>query len=76
MPKVLLVGWRPGLKVIQLVKLIRSRTGLSLREAKISVDLLTRGDVITLNLDSLEDAQSLSYEATELGAITEVRMDP
>ena len=76
MPRVLLVGWKPGLaKKVSLTRLIMDCTGLALQDAKGCTDHLLDGDVVTLDLPTFEAAERLAVEASENGAVVEIQAD-
>lgn len=72
MSDVTLVGWRPGLNAIALIKLLQE-AGLSLKSAKDSVDSCLAGERVTIPVDSAEAAEQLAHRATDLGAVVQVR---
>jgi ribosomal protein L7/L12 len=73
MPQVLILGWRPGLKSVSLIKLLQERTDYSLRMAKEIVDRCLEGETVEVEVATLTEAERLAHEADALGAITEVK---
>jgi len=72
MPQVLILGWRPGLKSVSLIKLLQERTNYGLSMAKEIVDRCLEGETVAVEVATLMEAERLAGEASSLGAITEV----
>ena len=72
MAKLILKGWKPGLKKVSLTKLLQEQAGLPLTEAKKCVDLLLDHKPSTVAIESTEDALRLAGEVSKLGAVCEV----
>jgi hypothetical protein len=66
--KVVLTGWKPGLKKISLDMLLVKRLHVSIVVAKKYVDDLIAGDVIELEIDSATASEFLN-ELTESGVV-------
>jgi hypothetical protein len=67
MAKLILAGWKPGLKKISLTQLIRSQCGLSLADAKLQTDRLLDGERVEIELDDDCDVQEFASQAKRLG---------
>ena len=65
---VVVVGWRPGLKVISLIGVLREASGMGLKDAKSAVDGLLAGDEIRLTGIDDELAPQLRARIEETGA--------
>ncbi|HYU17078.1 MAG TPA: hypothetical protein VEQ11_00085 [Chloroflexota bacterium] len=72
MQRVLLTGWERGLRKVSLARLLQERAGLSLATAKGLVDRCLAGEIMTVELASIEDAEALVREAGRLGATAEL----
>ena len=72
MVNVILTGWNPGLRKIDLTKLLQERADLSLGAAKACVDRLLGGEHVTVPVSTLAAAEQLVHDASSLGAIAEV----
>ncbi len=72
MSQVMLVGWRPGLRGVSLIKLLQSEAGLSLKAAKQSVDRCLEGERVSIPMPTEEAAERLAQQASDLGAVVEV----
>ena len=66
--KVVLTGWKPGLKKISLDVLLVKRLNVSIAVAKRYVDDLAAGEVIELEIDS-DIASDFVKELGEVGVI-------
>ena len=66
---VVLAGWNVGLRTIDLIKLVRGCTPLSLAEAKSAVERLVDGEQMALTFRTTEEAQRFVEDAVEAGAI-------
>lgn len=75
MPKVKFKGWVQGLRKVSLTKLLQERADLSLTSAKYSVDRILDGETITIEMQTIEEANQLSKEASMLGAVCEIISD-
>lgn len=73
MHEVVLTGWEIGLQKVNLTKLLRSEAGLSLREAKTTVDDFLAGNQVTIPMTSEVAAEELVRKAAALGALGQVR---
>ncbi len=74
MVQVLITGWKPGLRKVALTGLLQTRGGLSLRDAHDSVERCLAGETVAVGTASAAAAESLARDASELGAITSVRL--
>ncbi len=72
MERLILKGWKPGLKKISLSRLLQEYAGLSLSEAKGKVDSFLEGMPTTITLPSRAIAEEFVRQASELGALVEV----
>jgi len=72
MPQVLILGWRPGLKSVSLVKLLQEHTNYSLKMAKEIVDRCLKGETVAVEMATQMEAERLAREASSLGAITAI----
>jgi ribosomal protein L7/L12 len=68
MSKVVLTGWKAGLKKVSLTTLLREQAALSLADAKHRVDALLTGDEVILEIAGLDKAEELLDAAKALGA--------
>lgn len=68
MAKVILEGWREGLKKVSLTKLQIEKLGMSLKEYKSNVDSLLEDEKIVLEIDDENLAKEFLEEAEKLGA--------
>jgi hypothetical protein len=75
MPKVILTGWKPGLRKVSLTELLQRHVNPSLVQAMGYVDRLLNGESITVDFSYGHDAADFAREATALGAICEVHAD-
>lgn len=71
-----LVGWRRGLRSLSLIELVRGATGSSLTEAKGVLDRLLDGQGHSFVFESARAASEFISAAEELGALTEIKVDP
>jgi hypothetical protein len=72
MHRVVITGWREGLRKISLTHLIQARTGRRMAEAKRRTDDVLEGHPVVLEVPSEEAALSLVEELRQLGALAEV----
>ena len=72
MPQVMLVGWKPGLRGVSLIKLLQAEAGLSLKAAKESVDRCLEGERVSISMPTEEAAEKLAQQASDLGAVVEI----
>jgi len=72
MPKVILIGWKPGLRKISLGDLLQAKAGLTPKQAKDCVDRLLDGDDVVIDVSTRVNAEDLIKEASSLGAICTV----
>jgi hypothetical protein len=72
MPRVLLTGWQPGLRKVQLTKLIQSRTSVSLRDAMGHTERILDGRTVAIELPTVAEARAFAREAQSLGVTAEV----
>ena len=72
MPQVLILGWRPGLKSVSLVKLLQEHNNYSLKMAKEIVDRCLKGETVAVEMATQMEAERLAREASSLGAITAI----
>lgn len=72
--EVRLTGWRPGIKTISLIDLLRSVTSMSLTAAKQTVDGILDGQTHAVSFSSVEDAIAFRSAAEGLGALTEATL--
>jgi ribosomal protein L7/L12 len=70
-PRVRFLGWSRGLNKVELTKLIRGTAGMPLNEAHDVVNRLLTGEVVEVEVSSVESAQELADAAHALGAQTE-----
>jgi hypothetical protein len=75
MAKVILNSWREGLEKVSLTKIQVSILGKSLKEAKNNVDSLLDGEVITLEIDSLDLANTFLKEVERIGVNCKLVID-
>lgn len=73
MASLMLVGWKPGLKVISLIELLRSQAGLSLREAKASAEKLLTGESVSVSFGDAMLRDGFRRAAEELGVEVETK---
>jgi hypothetical protein len=66
-----ITGWHPGLKKIQMTKLLQAYYPLSLGEAKSMTDRVLSGEMVTLTLHDSATARECAHELQVLGAIVE-----
>jgi hypothetical protein len=69
MKTVVLKGWNVGLNKVALNKLLRLHAGMSLSEAKASVDDILEGKHVSLNFDSEDQLASFCNQAISIGVI-------
>jgi hypothetical protein len=67
--KVILTAWKKGLLKISLAQLIKESSGCSLKPAKERVDMLLRGDKVTMEFESEDAARRFLAEAEKIGAV-------
>ena len=72
MQRVLLKGWKPGLRKVALTTLLQRRAGLSLGTAKALMDRCLAGEEVTVELPTLADAEAFARQASALGAVVEL----
>jgi hypothetical protein len=68
--RVILSGWRPGLRKVALATLLRERTGMSLHEAHQCVNQLLDDQTITVDVPTANMASAFAHEAGVLGVRT------
>lgn len=66
-------GWNVGFQTIDMMKLIRERTGMQLGDAMALVNRVVEGGVETVTFSSQEDAHAFVRDATRIGAIARLR---
>ena len=71
MERVLLTGWKPGLRKVALTKLIQSRTSVSLKAAMGYTERVLDGDCVAIELPTVADARAFALEARNLGVVVE-----
>jgi hypothetical protein len=72
-----ITGWHPGLKKIQMTKLVQAHAHLGLKDAKTMTDRVLDGDVITLQCQNMTAAREFAHELQLIGAIIEAPgLDP
>ena len=71
MPRVRFLTWSPGLKKVQLTKLIRESVLLPLDEAHGAVNRLLAGEQVEFQIDAEEDALRFADQADRLGVLAE-----
>ncbi|MEN2414660.1 hypothetical protein [Flavobacterium mesophilum] len=69
MAKVVLEGWREGIKAVSFVKLQNEILGIGLKESKANFDNLLDDIQITLEIDNENLAQYFLKEADKIGVI-------
>jgi len=74
--KISLIGWRKGLRKIQLVSLLRKHCGYTLSEAKRQVDKLLSGSLVAIEIDESVEAQGIAKEIQALGVILVIGEGP
>jgi len=75
MSTVTLKGWKPGMKKVELTKVVRKHTGYGLAEGKRCTDDVLEGkEVVLSGLDS-NVARELLNEVCEIGVIAEIKTD-
>ena len=67
MARVTLYGWKEGFQKVQTNKLLREKAGLSLSQAKHTVDMLLDGKSVSLEIPDRACATALIEEASMLG---------
>lgn len=72
--KVVLTGWKPGLKKISLYGVLVKSLNISIAVAKPLADDLTAGNVIEVEIDS-DKAQEFVSELEALGVICHTKPD-
>ena len=72
MPKVNIIGWRPGLQKISMTHVLQERLGLGLKDAKGAVDAVLAGESIAFTLEDSTDAASLVQALVHIGAEVEL----
>ncbi len=68
-----IVSWRIGLRKIELTKLLRSATNLTLSPAKKKVDDVLSGETVRINFDDKAAAANFCKKASELGAVVSLK---
>lgn len=68
MPMVLLNGWKPGLRKVQLELLLHQEAGLTLAAAKEAVDRVLAGVSVHVEAPDLHTAERLIEEIRSVGA--------
>ena len=69
MSDLVITGWKPGLQTISLIQLLRAKSDMGLRQAKLAVEDLMCGKEIRLSGLSEERARELRHEVENLKAI-------
>ena len=72
-PQVVLIGWRPPVQKIPLVKVVRKWASLSLTEATQAVNRCLRGEAVSVAMPSASAAQALVDSISELGIRAEIQ---
>ena len=72
MPRVILSGWKPGLKKASLTRLLQDRAGLRLETAREYTDRCLAEQAVAIELPTLAAAESLTREASEVRALVEI----
>lgn len=72
MGDVVISGEKPGLRKVELTKLLQREAELSLREAKSRVVRSLEGERVVVTVRSPETAARLAREAEQLGAIVDL----
>ena len=72
MPKLSIIGWNDGLQKVSMTKILRSKSGLGLKESKAVTDAVLDGEVIDLEIEDSEIAKELAAELTKIGAIVKI----
>lgn len=69
MLEVTFAAWQPGLNAVQLIRLMRDFTPLSLSEAKEAVEALLSGNHVSVYVDSVSAKEELIERARIMGAL-------
>ena len=67
-----MVGWRPGLKTVTLIELLRSRGGMGLREAKSSAEQLLSGQAVSVSFCDETQREAFRHAVEEIGVEVEI----
>jgi ribosomal protein L7/L12 len=76
MVEVHLKGYRPGVNIVEYVKVVRRFTGLGLARAKDAVDRSILGEQVGLELPDLATAEQFASDAAAVGGVVEVELVP
>ena len=66
-------GYKVGFNKVALTRLLRERADLSLSEAKCIIDEVLENKTVHLNIASEENAEHILSNATQLGALVELK---
>jgi hypothetical protein len=67
MPKVIMQGWRQGLKKVSLSQLQQEILGISLKESKLNVDALLDDQQVIVFVSNADLAKRFIHEAESIG---------
>ena len=70
--KLVLTGWKPGLRKISLDTLLVKRFQLPLPDAVKHVEQLLKGELVELEINSNSNASDIAREMVELGVISHI----
>ena len=70
--KLVLTGWKPGLRKISLDTLLVKRFQLPLPDAVKHVEQLLKGELVELEINSSSNASDIAREMVELGVICHI----
>jgi ribosomal protein L7/L12 len=70
---VAIVGWNEGFQTIDMMKLVRSATGMHLGDAMAVVNRVVEGGTEELHFSTPEAAEAFCREARKIGAKVEMR---
>ena len=65
-----LIGWRPGIKSVSLIRAMKEHATGSLTESKRLLEDLLDGKTVTLEFRTEEEKEKFRLLAEELGAVT------
>ena len=72
MPKLNIVGWRPGLQKISMNDVLRVHFPLGLKDAKGCVDAVLAGQSVSFTFDDSSKAMALAQALADVGAVVEI----
>lgn len=74
--KVVLTGWQPGLRKVALNRFLRAEAGMTLAQAKDSVDAVLNEWPVEIHAGSQAQAEYILAKIQRLGAIGHIGIDP